>query len=106
MKYKLYSRYDNLAKMFGPTIIQVNDDCAKRYYNEQDAFMKANYNIETNKNENIIVCIGEYETAGIENKDIAKRYYLNNPITLYNEVYDIDNRPPELDKKIKGDENV
>ena len=107
MKYKIYSRYDTLAKMLGPIIIQVNDECAKRYYNEQDSFMKANYNIEKNDNENIIVCLGEYETQGIENKDMSKRYYLNNPITLYNEVYDINNRPPELDKKIKeGEQNV
>lgn len=94
MKYWIYARYDTVAKLFSPLTIQVNDDCAIRYYREFDNAMKNQYNIDTNQAENIIVCLGEMETQGVENKDISKRFYLDNPLTLKKEVYNIlDLRP-------------
>ena len=98
MKYKIYSRYDTVARLFSPLTIQVNDECAIRYYREFDNAMKTQYNINYNQAENIIVCLGEMETEGVEHKDLSKRTFLDNPLVLENEVYNI------LDKKI-GDKD-
>lgn len=104
MKLKIYSRYDTVAKELGVIIVQPNDDTARRYYRDYDNMLKERYGIKINQAEHVIVCLGEYERTGVENMDMSKRFFLDNPIRLYEKVWNINDVPPSEIKK--ENENV
>lgn len=92
MKFNLYTIYDIVAKKGGKIYLAVNDEVAKRQFNETlEAWKKQGLTIL--REDLTVLNIGIYNTNIIENKDINNKTESYEDAIICERVYDIYNIP-------------